>query len=170
MTEESGDLPNRHPAFSQLRSHCVANGVRNDFLVETSALSTQSDSGGASGDGSRYYRVVRTSLSAFDATGFDYATGGGGGPVVPASGDRNTTVNLTITLDAGATPPLPPLQVQPLQITVGGISAYNLARPSVTTVTCTLDIPSNATLGDQDIFIAFDRPSYTLTDAFEFTN
>jgi hypothetical protein len=130
---------------------------------------------GAANQNRRFYRVSRTSLATFDANGFDYTQGGGGGTggnaVAPGgSAARGTTVTITITLPT--TPPNPPVNVIPTTITLGGtISGTSISRPSVTTARATFVIPAGTTTGAKNVVVTFNPgPTYTLTGGFTITN
>jgi hypothetical protein len=124
----------------------------------------------AAGQPRRFYRVSRTSLAAFDANGFDYSTGGGGGTNAVAPGGsaaRGTSVTITITLPT--TPPNPPANLVPLSITMGGIAGTALARPSASTARATFVIPVATTPGAKNVVVTFNGPTYTLTNGFTVT-
>lgn len=107
-------------------------------------------------------------------------TGGGGAgaghiiTAVPSSGSRGQSYALTITLAANATPPLPPAQIVPNSVTVGGVALTGVARPASTSVTGTLAIPAGATTGAKSITVTFPgppgqpAPSYTGQALFNF--
>ena len=126
-----------------------------------------------------FFRVARTALAVYDSvTG---ATGGGGGQIIsltPNSGSRSqNNISITAVISASATPPAPPHSGAPVQtfmigtMTVAGASyTYNGGSG---TVTGTLNIPSNATLGGQTVIITFDPPpgqqtgpTYTQSNGF----
>jgi hypothetical protein len=119
---------------------------------------------------SGFYKVHLDELAAFDNAGFEYGSPGPDliEPVDPASGPAGTSINLTITLDADASPPLPPAGVTPGSVTVGGINATSIVRVDNTTVTAVLPIPGGTSTGTVDVIVSFPGPSYTFTDAFTF--
>lgn len=122
---------------------------------------------GTGGDGSRFYKIVRSeTLAAFDSNGFNYTqAGGGGGSTVAPGGTatRGTTVVVTITLPT--TPPQPPANVIPASVTIGGtMVGASISRPSQGTAMATFTIPANATVGAQNVVVIFSPgPTYTLT-------
>jgi hypothetical protein len=139
-------------------------------LVSTATDDSFTHTNGLQNSG--FYMVILDSVVPFDDSGFDSdipVSGNGGGisdgPVDPSVGSRGTTINITITLDADATPPLPPVNAPIISVTVGSIVASNPVRVDTTTVTATLVIPAGATTGAQNVVVTF-IPSYTFTDAF----
>jgi YHYH protein len=127
-------------------------------FVETGAKTSHS---------SRFYRVSRTALAAFDSNGFDYTVSVGSNAIAPGgNAARGTTVTVTITLPAN--PPNPPVNVVPLSVTLGGtIAGTAISRPGATTARATFTIPANAATGAQNIVVVFSPgPTYTLTGGF----
>jgi len=139
-------------------------------LVATAEDSVYVHTNGQQNSG--FYKIMIDSVAAFDDTGYDHSipvSGNGGsesGPVVPSVGNRGTTVNLTITLDADAGPPLPPVNAPINNVTVGSWTATSPVRVNTTTITATLVIPAGASTGSQDVVVTFNIPSYTLLNAF----
>ena len=151
VVEASSDLvqwPDMAPAVA-------ATGARARF-VETAP------------QGMRFYRVSRTSLAAFDSKGFDVSAGGGGGgssAVAPGgSAPRGTSVTIVITLPGS--PPVPPAELVPTSISLGGLGGTALGRPSAGTVQATFALPADMVLGAKSIAVVFTGPTYTLTNAF----
>jgi arylsulfatase A-like enzyme len=119
------------------------------------------ETGGAAGRDRRFYRTVRTGVSAYDSTGFPGTTGGsaGGGPntVTPNSGARGTVVNVVIQLDPALTPNLPPANVAVFSVTVagGGITVSGISRPSQTLVNATFTVDAGAAVGARNVSVRF---------------
>ena len=150
-------------------------------LTATGETSTVVDTGAAANT-RRFYKVTRNSLAGYDSNGFDTTntgTGGGGGgggdgPVSPASGNRGTLVNLTITIPTTATPPVPPANIPLQSVTIGGSATgiSGMARPSQYVITCAYSIPAGTATGAKNVVVTFPGPggqtgpSYTLTAAF----
>ena len=126
------------------------------------------ETGGATGNTQRFYKVTRTALATFDANGYNYTQGGGGGTAVAPGGSaaRGTTVTVTITLPT--TPPQPPANLVPTSVTLAGtIAGTSISRPAAGTVLATFAIPANAATGAQNVVITFNpAPTYTLTGGF----
>lgn len=133
------------------------------------------EAGGATMRDRRFYRTVRTGVSAFDKTGFPGTIGGsaGGGPntVTPNTGARGTVVNVVIELDAALTPPLPPANVAVFSVTVagGGVTVSGISRPSQTLVNATFTIDAGATVSARNVSVRFSSgtgPQRTINGAF----
>jgi hypothetical protein len=76
--------------------------------------------------------------------------------ISPTNGSRGNTVTVTITLDGNNQPPPPPASAPGTPtVTVGGISLTGVSRPSDTTVSGSLTIPSNTSTGTKDIIVTF---------------
>jgi len=135
---------------------------------------------------SAFYRVILTGVEDYDATGSSDAGAGqdAQGPdqntgtttniqVDPQSAARGSNVRLTLSMDSNFMPPLPPSQVNPSTITIGGIQAQFISRNNHA-ITVMLNIPSNAPAGAQAISVSFPGPggqtgpSYTAENAFVF--
>ena len=104
------------------------------------------ETGGATGHPRRFYRTVRTGISAFDNVGFagtvvsvSGPVGGGPNTVLPNNGARGTVVSVVIELDPALTPNLPPANIVVFSVTTSGtgITASNISRPSQTLVLAT---------------------------------
>lgn len=80
--------------------------------------------------------------------------------VSPNSGSRGSSQTLTITFNANNHPPLPP--VNPSSVTVNGISLSNVIYNN-RTITGTLNLPNNATLGAGDVIASFPSSNGTLS-------
>ena len=126
------------------------------------------ETGGATSNTNRFYKIARTTLATFDANGFNYTQGGGGGTAVAPGGSaaRGTTVTVTITLPT--TPPQPPANLVPTSVTLAGtIVGTTVSRPAQGTVLATFAIPAGAPTGAQNIVVTFNpAPTYTMTGAF----
>ncbi|MEX1049837.1 MAG: YHYH protein [Akkermansiaceae bacterium] len=139
-------------------------------VVATSDSVAIIETGAKTAHSSRFYRVSRTSLAAFDTVGFDYTPADSGttlDSVAPGgSAARGSTVTVTITLPSS--PPNPPAHIVPITITLGGISGTSISRPGATTAEATFIIPANSPLGAQTVVVTFSSPgpTYTLTGAF----
>lgn len=137
-------------------------------VTATDDTATAVETGGATANTRRFYKITRIALATFDANGFNYTQGGGGGiSVVPGgSAARGTSVTVTITLPT--TPPLPPAANVPTSITLAGtIAGTSISRPTQGTVLATFAIPAGAQTGAQSVVIVFNpNPTYTMTGAF----
>ena len=152
----------------------AASELTNTFTALTPTVTAGSDaataveSGGATTNTKRFYKVARTALATFDANGFNYTQGGGGGTSVAPGGSaaRGTTVTVTITLPT--TPPQPPAAMVPTNVTLAGtIVGTSVSRPTAGTVLATFTIPAGAATGAQNIVVTFNpAPTYTMTGAF----
>ena len=92
--------------------------------------------------------------------------------ISPTNGSRGNTVTVTITVDGNNQPPPPPANAPGTPtVTVGGISLTGVSRPSDTTVSGSLTIPSNTSTGTKDIIVNFTTPmgDLELTGAAMFT-
>lgn len=135
-------------------------------VLATGDVAESVEVGAQNAHDSRFYRVSRSSLAAFDANGFNYTSLGGGLSALAPGGRaaRGSTVSVTITLPTQ--PPNPQVSVMPSSITLGGVVGTSISRPSATTAKASFIIPANAPTGLQTIVVAFPGPSYTLTNAF----
>ena len=95
------------------------------------------------------------------------AAGGGGGDqpggggvirVTPGSGLVGERLTVTVTLNGNAQPPLPPLQIRPSRVSIGGIDLTGLSRTSRTSIRGTLRIPANTAKGKKDVSVVFPGP------------
>lgn len=114
----------------------------------------------------RFYRATRTGLAAYDKTGFPGTVPSGNLPVAAPGGiaSAGTTVDATITLTAP--PAVPPINVLPTSVTLGGtIVGTAISRPSATTVKATFVIPAGTVAGGKNIVVTFAGPTFTLTGA-----
>ena len=157
LVEASPDLT----AWPDLTPSVVATGPAAGFVELVAAASSTR----------RFYRISRTSLAAFDCSGFDYTAGGGGGTgstaVAPGgSAARGTTVTIVITFPT--TPPNPPSNILPLSMTLGGTMVGTLlSRPSATSAQATFVIPAATATGAKNVVVTFNPgPTYTLTNGF----
>ncbi len=137
-------------------------------VTATDDTASASESGGATSNGKRFYKVTRTALATFDANGFNYSQGSGGGNSVAPGGSaaRGATVTVTITLPTA--PPQPPGNLVPTSVTLAGtIAGTAVSRPAAGTVLATFAIPANAPTGAQNVVITFTpAPTYTLAGGF----
>ncbi|MFL3666137.1 MAG: YHYH protein [Verrucomicrobiota bacterium] len=108
--------------------------------------------------------------------------GGGGQPgggsdgvihVTPGSGLVGERLTVTVTLNGNAQPPLPPLQIRPSRVSIGGIDLTGLSRTSRMSIRGTLQISGNAGKGEKDVTVVFPGPpgredvSFVGDDLFE---
>lgn len=131
-----------------------------------------------------FYRVARTALASYDPVSGTTTGGGGGGgggqiiTMTPSAGNRGQNMSITAVISASATPPVPPHTGAPVQtFTIGSMTvtgaSYTYNANGSGTVTGTLSIPSNATIGGQTISITFspppgeqNGPTYTQANGF----
>ena len=91
--------------------------------------------------------------------------------VTPMKAVRGSSLNITLSMNANVTPPLPPAHVNPSSITVGNLSAQFLERNN-NEIAVRLEIPEIFSAGAQDITITFPGPNgqmgptYTAESAF----
>ena len=152
----------------------AASDLTNTFTPLTPTVLASEDAaasvenGGATGSTQRFYKVTRTALATFDANGFNYSQGGGGGNSVAPGGSaaRGATVTVTITLPTA--PPQPPANLVPTSVTLAGtIAGTSISRPAQGTVVATFTIPAGAPTGAQNVVVTFNpAPTYTLTGGF----
>ncbi|MDB6024039.1 MAG: hypothetical protein JWM68_262 [Verrucomicrobiales bacterium] len=118
----------------------------------------------------KFYRVSRVAVANYESVGTTTTGGGGGGgngitTVSPTSGNRGTTLTLTINLDAAVNPPPQPAPIN--SVTVGSITGSSNVHVSPTQVTSSITIPANATTGAQTVTVIFpgppDNPTATVT-------
>ena len=129
------------------------------------------ETGGATSNTKRFYKIARTTLATFDANGFNYTQSGGGGTSVAPGGSaaRGTTVTVTITLPTSPAPP--PANIAPLSVTLAGtIPGTSVAHTAQGTVVAIFAIPANAPTGLQTINVNFSvtapPPNFTMLNAF----
>jgi hypothetical protein len=140
----------------------LSNWTTNATNVASQGINTQTNLN--SGASAIFYRVARTALANYDpVTG---TTGGGGGgqtiTLTPNSGTHGQN-NISISAAISSTnPPVPTHSGAPVAtFTVGSISVTGASytyNGGTGTVTGTLSIPSNATLGGQTVTITFSPP------------
>jgi hypothetical protein len=108
----------------------------------------------------RYFGANATMNNAITVQHFD-VTG-----IAPASGAKNTSVNVTITgqcFDPGAL-------AQHVIVSGLGITVYNVVIIDSTTITCTFDIGGPlAALGARDVTVVVGLSSRTLLNSFTVT-
>jgi YHYH protein len=146
----------------------AANWTMRAADVSSQGLKTQTK---VAEDGSKDYRVVRTSLAEYDPV-----KGGGGGivSITPNSAARGESVTVTINLSGNTDPPLPPQQAPINFVKIGGITASNLRHINRRQAQATITIPADAGLGAQEVTLEFPGPpfepertvSYTLAGGF----
>ncbi len=136
-------------------------------VIATDDVAAFVETGAKTSHRSRFYRVSRTALAAFDSNGFDYTVSGGSNAIAPG-GNAPQGSTVTVTINLPANPPNPPANVVPASITLGGIiTGTSISRPGATTAQATFTIPSNAATGLQNIVVVFNPgPTYTLTGGF----
>ncbi len=171
--EASSDLTGAWTTLSTTQA-AASNAVTTNY-VETGAANLHPN---------RFYRATRTALATYD-TGSATSGGGGGGTTIitmsPATGKPGTVFTVSATISSSANPPVPPQTGAPVQsFTVGSTTVTGstyVYNGSSGTVTGTLTLPANATLGAQTVAISFSPPpgqssgpSYTQTNAFTISN
>ncbi|MES2660555.1 MAG: YHYH protein [Verrucomicrobiota bacterium] len=151
-------------AWSPLTStQAAASGAAETSYVEA---------GAATAHDKRFYKVGRTALATYDGGTVTNPTSEGISTVSPASGNKNTTVTLTITLNSGYTMAPPPNTVQPTSVTLTRagattITATAYSRNTTTgIVTATVPIPSGATSGAYTVNATFGPNTWSLTNGF----
>jgi hypothetical protein len=140
-------------AWSNAAATVAATGNRGSVTLDATS----------SGVDRRFYRVGSVTVADYDpATGSANTgggTGGGGtqGPplasITPTSGNRGTTVTVTMTL--GNNPP--PTAVNPKAAALGTVSGTDVRR-SGNTVSATFAIPATATPGTVTVSVTFPGP------------
>jgi len=142
----------------------LANWTTNGTNIASQGINTQTNlNRGAS---AVFYRVARTALANYDPV--SGSTGGGGGQTITLTANSGTqgqsNISITAVISASATPPVPTHTGAPIAMfTTGAISvtgaSYTYNSGAATgTVTGTLSIPANATLGGQTVTITFSPP------------
>jgi len=132
-------------------------------------------------DNFRFYRVAQTALATYDSPGTGGYTGGSGGsatfsaPGGSVSRGNGTNITLTITLSTGGSNPpnLPPANAPITSVTLGSLTATRSSDATSGTVLASFTIPSNATIGAQNVVVTFgippgqsQAPTFTLTGGF----
>jgi hypothetical protein len=103
--------------------------------------------------------VSGTGGSTANSGGENNTQGTGIVSISPSAGSVGNTASVTITLDANSQPPLPPANVAPSSVQIGGVALTGVARSNTTTVTGSLAIPSNSSRGSQVVTIVFATPN-----------
>ena len=91
----------------------------------------------------------------------------------PGSGFEGKRLTVTVTLNGNAQPPLPPMQIRPLRVSIGEMDLTGLSRTSRTSIRGTLRIPAIAAKGKKDVTVVFPGPpgrgdiSFAGSDLFE---
>jgi hypothetical protein len=128
----------------------------------------------------RFYRVAETALATYDSPGTGGYTSGGGSATFSAPGGsvsrgNGTNITLTITLSTGGSnpPTLPPANAPITSVTLGSLTATSSSDATSGTVLASFAIPSNATIGTQNVVVTFgippgqsQAPTFTLTGGF----
>lgn len=114
-------------------------------------------------DSQKFYRVARTGVATFDSL----AASTGILSVSPVSGNRGTTLTLTINLDPASSPP--PVNAPINSVAVGSITGTSNVHVSSTQVTSSITIPANATPGAQTVTVVFPGPPNNPTATVSFT-
>jgi hypothetical protein len=122
----------------------------------------------------RFYRVKRTALASYDNGTTTTTPGGSEGisSISPASGNRGTTVTLTITLNNSYSMAPPPANVAPTSITLTKngattITSATYSRNSSTgVVTASFTLPAGATVGSYTVNASFGPNTWSLTNGF----
>jgi hypothetical protein len=78
--------------------------------------------------------------------------------VSPSSGIKDSTITVTIFLDANTQPPLPPINISPNSVQVGNVDLTSISRTDSTTITGSLNIASDSSSGSQNLTITFATP------------
>jgi hypothetical protein len=135
---------------------------------------------GTTSNNPAFFRVAQTTLASYDSVISTNTGAGGGGTTItisPNSGTHGQTYSVTAAISASATPPPPPQSGAPIAtFSVGSISVtgatYTYSN-GTGTVSGSLSIPANATLGPQTVTITFSPPpgqqtgpSYTQQNGF----
>jgi hypothetical protein len=79
--------------------------------------------------------------------------------ISPAEESVGNTVSVTIVLDANSQPRLPPANVAPSSVQVGGVALTGVVRSTTTSVTGSLAIPTGSSSGSQDVSVVFATPN-----------
>lgn len=134
---------------------------------------------GTTSNNPAFFRVAQTALASYDSVISTNAGGTGGGATITMSPNSGTHgQSYTVTATISSTNPAPPPQsgAPVATFTVGSISvtgaAYTYSN-GTGTVTGSLSIPANATLGAQTVTVTFspppgqqNGPSYTQQNGF----
>ena len=102
--------------------------------------------------------VSGTGATTTNSGGESNTQGTGIVSISPSAGSVGTTVSVTITLDSNSQPPLPPANVAPSSVQIGGVALSGLVRSNTTTLTGSLAIPSSSVTGSQDVVVTFTTP------------
>ena len=145
---------------SLTNNQAAASGTVETSYVENAATSSHTK---------RFYKVGRTALATYDGGTVVTPTSEGISTVSPASGNKNTTVTLTIILNSGYTTAPPPNTVQPTSVTlVKGatiLTATSYSR-NTTTGIVTATVPLGATTGTYTVNATFGPNTWSLTNGF----
>ena len=121
----------------------------------------------------RFYRVARTSVAAFDSlTGTVGTVAQGISTVSPTTGNHNSSLTLSITLNSSYNPPPPPNTSAPTSVTLtktgaSTITATSSSRNSTTgIVTASFTLPAGATTGAYNVNCVFGPNTWSLTNGF----
>ncbi|MBT3568085.1 MAG: YHYH protein [Opitutae bacterium] len=102
--------------------------------------------------------VSGTGATTTNSEGESNTQGTGIVSISPSAGSVGSTVSVTITLDSNSPPPLPPANVAPSSVQIGGVALSGLVRSNTTTLTGSLAIPSSSVTGSQDVVVTFTTP------------
>ena len=101
-----------------------------------------------------------------------FARGAGITSVSPDNGAAGSTVSVTMSLDSGATPPVPPSDIAPGNMAISSISGTSLSRSGYD-VTATFTISAGESNGAKDCTVTFSTSngdvSYSLVGGFTVT-
>lgn len=150
----------------------------NTFVEFVSAMQSMLSSNGLSSVGAEFetmkidypytIRKYRGSPSSTTTTNTNQQSTGASGnsnqvtgvtSVSPSFATKGSAVTVTITLNSNVTPPLPPASVNPSTVQIGTISLNNTNRISETSITGTLNIPSQSETGLQNVTVQFNTPN-----------
>ena len=112
---------------------------------------------------SRFYRVARAALAAYDPVSI---TTGGTFPVPGGSVSRGNGTNITLNITLPGTPPSPPANAPITSVTLGSLTATSTSYQTRGTVLANFSIPANAATGAQNVVVTFSGPTFTFTDGF----
>jgi len=132
---------------------------------------THVENGAANVHTQRFYKVGRTALATYD-NGTAVVSSEGISTVSPASGSRNASTVVTITLNSSFNPAPPPATVAPTSITLTRTGATTITGTSVSRnstsgiITATFVIQNLATPGTYTVNATFGPNTWSLTNGF----
>ena len=136
----------------------------NTNAIVNAITGTATETNGAT-NAARFYRVARTALANYDGA----PTGSGlTFPVPGGSVSRGSGTNITLNITWPSMPPAPPANTPITSVTMGSLTATSTSYEVQGTVLANFTIPSNATLGAQNVTVTFAMgpPPYTFTGGF----